>query len=503
LDVLLIHPPSILDAEKSKKSIMESKLIGYGMLSIGSLLKKEGYNVEVLNIPFAYSLGFSKENIFSIIRDYRPKLVGIELNWIQFSKGAIDCARKIKDLFPNTPIVIGGVHATVFASEILKIYPFIDAIFVGEAELTFLEYLNELENNKNFSEIKGIFRIDENGKICDQGHAKVFENIDEIPPYSVDIIKPKLIPPFDLGMINTCRGPCVNQCVYCMGNRKTYSNSFRTRRKRLVTHSPKWIRSQIRLLLHDVRKISIQDYIYCRPKLVLEIAKELQRFNLEEKIEYFNFAALPGTLNKETLIALSKAGVDNIDLGIETGSNHILKVLKRPYTTSIVEDTIKSTVRSGILPKTYWMVGFPFETEEEINHTKDLILKTVKLGGIPKWVTPLCLFPGLDLYENAKEYGLKLKLNNFQDFFSFSTTKRNINSWYPSAITHETQHFTVDDILKKSLELKRFISSKKELIFKIQKKFLKYYVKFHPKLKENDLINRFKLILDLLKYSFF
>ncbi|NVM00799.1 MAG: radical SAM protein [Candidatus Helarchaeota archaeon] len=504
MDILLIHPPTVLDAEQSKKSIMSSIMIGYGMLSIGAFLEKQGYKVEIFNIPYAYSLGFTEDNIFNLFKSYSPKLIGIELNWLQFSKGAIECAKKLKEIFPNTPIVMGGVNATIFAREILEYYnKFIDAIFIGESELTFLDYINNIENNGDLTKIRGILRKDENNRTRDQGPARIFKNIDEIPPYKLNIVKPRLIPPYDIGMINTCRGPCIHNCFYCIGNRNTYSTSLKSSRTNLDIHSPEWIVSQIQILLRDVKKLSIQDYIYCKPKKVLQIAKAMQKEGLDDKIEYFNFAALPGSLNKEILTALSKAGIDNIDFGVESGSQNILKIIKRPYTIPNVIDSIKSSIESGILPKTYWLVGLPFETESDIEKTKELIIKTIKLGALPKWVTPLCLFPGLELFENAKKYGIKLRLKKFQDFFTFSTTQRNIDSWYPSVITHETENFTINDILKKSLELKKFISTNSNLILTHQMNNLENYFKFHPKFDENKLIQRIKMVLSLLKYTFF
>ena len=70
-------------------------MIGYGMLSIGAFLEKAGYNIEIFNIPYAYSLGFTEDNILNLFKSYNPKLIGIELNWIQFSKGAIEYAEKL------------------------------------------------------------------------------------------------------------------------------------------------------------------------------------------------------------------------------------------------------------------------------------------------------------------------------------------------------------------------------------------------------------------------
>lgn len=473
------------------------------MLSIGAFLEREGYKVEIFNFPYFYSLGFTDQDVIKLIKS--PKIIGIELNWIQFSKGAIDLAIKLKEVFPSTPIIIGGVHSTIFAREILELYnKYVDAICVGESEITFLEYIKNFENNENLSKVNGIIRVDEQKRIRDQGPPIIFDDIDELPQYSLNMVKPRLFSPYDLGMINTCRGPCIHSCIYCIGNKNTYSKSLRSKRTKLAIHSPEWIDSQIQILLKDVKKLSIQDDIYSHPKEVLKLAKYIQKEKLDERIEYFNFAALPGSINKEIFTALSKAGVDNVDLGVESGSEKILKILRRPYTIPIVLDSVKACIKSGILPKTYFMVGLPFETENDIEKTKELISSTIRLGALPKWITPLVIFPTLELFENAEKYGLKkIKLRTFREYCSYSTTQRNLNSWYPDVITHETENFTVNDILKKSLELKRYILANLDLILKNQKKNLKYYFKFHPKFDQNVLLQRNKLVLNLLKYTFF
>ncbi|MHA1404375.1 MAG: radical SAM protein [Candidatus Helarchaeota archaeon] len=249
-----------------------------------------------------------------------------------------------------------------------------------------------------------------------------------------------------MAAINTCRGPCHFSCKHCIGNKKTYISSNLSPRKTLSAHSPEWIIAQLEYLLRDVSKIAIQDYIYCKPKILLQYAVEIQKHPiLRDKIQHFNLAVLPGSLSRGTLRELSLAGVDSIDFGVETGSDKLLAILNRPYTKEDVLKSITDSCENGIRPLTYWMVGLPNETPDDLQETKNFLLKTIERGGIPRWVTPLCIFPSLELYEKASEHGLIPRFRTFEEYMIFSETTFSSRGAYQDTITHEMiiHHSTV------------------------------------------------------------
>ncbi|MHA1893665.1 MAG: B12-binding domain-containing radical SAM protein [Candidatus Helarchaeota archaeon] len=512
LDVLLIHPSTLLDKKKANKSIMSNILVGYGLLSIGTVLKKNGFEVEVWNIPDLYYKGFSKENIISIFKHYDPLIIGIELNWIHFSKGAFEWAELLKETFPNSKIAIGGVHQNIILKMLgnnrkyfLKLRKYIDIFFIGESEKSFLNYTIALKKNSDASKIRGtiIFKDD---KIINNGSPEIFDNLDDIPPYNLNILRPKLSPPYNLAMINTCRGPCKFSCIYCIGNRRTYSKTGISPRKKLAFHSIKWIIAQIQYLIRELKPISlsIQDYIYSEPKLINELALELRKYpEVLEKIKSFNIASIPGTLNNEILNNLAKAKVDSIDIGVESGSSKVLKILRRPYNLTMVKDTVKSCSKSGIIPKTYWMVGLPQESIDDVNLTEKLMIETIKLGGIPRWVTPVCIFPTLEMYDDAQKYDIVPRFSSFKDYFIFSEAQRNSKHFYPEVITHKTNFMSYEDIILASNKLKEFIINKKDIILKFQQKNLKNYVFHHPELGMNSLQLKIDSAINNVAESFF
>ncbi|MHA1311306.1 MAG: B12-binding domain-containing radical SAM protein [Candidatus Helarchaeota archaeon] len=499
IDVLLIHPPVDIEPKNVLKSLISPYLVGYGLLHIASYLKKMGYKVEVWNIPVAYAYGYNLEDIKALIKYHDPKLVGIELNWLHFSNGSMGLVKIIKKINPNIKIILGGVHATIFAEEIIKNYPLIDAIFIGESEATILDYIQNLEKGLPLTEVPSCY-IRNNDKIILNKNRKVLP-IDEIPPYSLSIVKPKQKESFNIGTINTTRGPCSGICPYCIGSRKNYPLMIGSREK-LELHSPEWILEQLELLIKDTHNIAIQDYIYCAPKKhIMEIFNFLKNEKITGLIEYFNIAGKPNSFDKETLSLMAKTGVDNIDYGVETGSNSTLKILRRGYTAQQAVDTIDLTVKCGILPKTYWMVGLP--DEKDLSETKNLIKQTIEKGGFPRWVTPLIILPGTELFREAIKYHISIKMNTYNDFMKFSTTKINKNAWYPDVITHTTNFMEINDILKATNDLKDYILSFKEKIMSIFQKNLQQYFNLHENVTSSLIMLRMKRILSTLKYTLF
>lgn len=62
--------------------------------------------------------GFSADDAIALILAKSPMLLAIGLNWVHFSPGAIETARRLRERNADLPIIIGGQHAGLFADEI-------------------------------------------------------------------------------------------------------------------------------------------------------------------------------------------------------------------------------------------------------------------------------------------------------------------------------------------------------------------------------------------------
>jgi len=461
-EILLFHPPIILNPKTLNTSIMAQLICGYGLLHIGAHLIEKGYSVQCWNIPLAYKIGLDNKAIQQNLKNYSPILIGIELNWLQFTKGALDLAHFLKSVFPNTPIVMGGVHTTIFAESIIQQNSEVDMIVKGEGEKIIEEIAFKIEKNQNYYDVIGTISQKE-GKIKENSGKNIYEDLDSIPPYSFDYLMPKTKIPYDIGAVNTCRGPCKYNCSHCLGANSIYCLSPR---ETIQFHSIPWLINQIQILLKKIDQILIQDDSYSNLKFLRKFAKAIEEEKIKDRVKILNVALVPThEVDREVINQLARAGFNFIDFGIESGSDNILKILNRPYNSQQAKDCMKHAIKNGIIPLTYWMIT-GFETKEDMDANFSFVKSLMELGAIPRWVTPLCILPNTQLSNNAQNYGLTLKLSSFDDFSIYSTTTFNQDAYYPECITHETSLMSTHDILQADQALKSFIVQNQALILK-------------------------------------
>jgi len=511
-DILLIHPPTNFNLPRGALHALPSYHIGYGMLHIASTLLANGFKVTVWNLEEAFHMDNLTPRKFSdIMRKIECRLVGIELNWLHFSRGAIQTAKIIKKTRPDITIIIGGTHATLFADQIIKGYnKIIDAVLKGEAEKTFLQIARKIEEKDSLDKVDvGGLVTFRDGRVMEipLKEEDIFANIDEIPPFTYRVVKhikndKETRRLFAGSAINTCRGPCPYNCVYCIDR----NLSVLSGRRKFVVHSPEWIINQMKLLIEEgCHEFAFQDNLYLSGKKYLEeLSRMLIKEKINERINGFNIIAVPGFFNMEILEELSKAGCTNIDYGIESGSERILKLIRRPTSLELIIDSIKKTVQAGIIPFSWWMTGLPDEGKEDVKETLKLIIETSNLGAIPKWVTPLILLPHTELFEKADNFGIKPRLKSFKDFMIFSNLTRKKISHYPEAITHETIKMNREEIINASIYLKLEIYKRREKIIRnFRRKFLKNIISHHSYFTSEQILNIIKTILSIQLESFY
>jgi anaerobic magnesium-protoporphyrin IX monomethyl ester cyclase len=461
VDAVLIHPPNRFHADICLNSAIPVEVVGYGILSIAAYLQNNGYSVKVVDVPHLFQQNFSKEKILSLVNSYDPELVGIELNWIHFSRGAVEMARELKNTNPNIPIIIGGTHASIFKEEILASYgQWIDDVIVGEGELPVLRLLEKTPVSREFLEV------------------------DQIPPYDPAIIEPKR--EGRLMLVNTCRGSCHHSCMYCLGN----STHKLTGRPHLAWHSIAWILEQVQIFIEQgYTDIGLQDPWLGRPdadKFMVSLMRAFRKEGISDRLTRLNMVCLPGTLNSEQLLTLAEGGTTDIDYGCESGSQRILDLIQRPASTQMVCESIQKTAEQGILPITYWMTGFPRETQEDVSLTVQLIKQISTLGGIPHWVTPVIILPGTAFYEKRTELGIIQRMHTFEDYSVYSDFKKKKWAWYPELISHYTEEQSVEDILMNAMKLKIASLECRDTVLEATRQLKKKLYDRHPDWAEED-----------------
>jgi radical SAM superfamily enzyme YgiQ (UPF0313 family) len=104
------------------------------------------------------------------------------------------------------------------------------------------------------------------------------------------------------------------------------------------------------------------------------------------------------TVDEEMVVLMKEAGLVQLDFGVESGSDKVLRNLKKHSDESKIKNAFKTTKKVGIRTMATFMFGNPGESNEDIEKTFKLA-KEIKPNFVSSYfLTP---FPGTELMEMA------------------------------------------------------------------------------------------------------
>lgn len=338
--------------------------------------------------------------------DYAPDIICISALFTPQYQNMLDIAHSCRDIFYGAIIVAGGCVPTNMYKDIFKESGCFDALCYGEGERPLL---NLVEADDKFScfqkdpswvtlkKIKSGRRFQHN----------FIENLDEIPFYDYGIcdidaygLNPAItayVPVKDKKenfYVMTSRG-CTFRCCFCA------SHTVHGRKMRYYSVSR--VREDFRRLKEEfgAKTIVFQDDHFMADKQrafqIIDIIKELRITAV-----FQNGLALYA-LDRKMLEALKSAGVNQLLLPVESGSDMVLKkIMHKPLNLSIVKRVVDDCRQLGIYTNVNILIGLPGETRRDIAQAR-LFLNTVEAN----WFSIFCANPlvGSEMYDICKKKG--------------------------------------------------------------------------------------------------
>jgi radical SAM superfamily enzyme YgiQ (UPF0313 family) len=125
------------------------------------------------------------------------------------------------------------------------------------------------------------------------------------------------------------------------------------------------------------------------------------------------------TLNNADIALLKRAGCIEVQIGLESGDTEILKNMNKQVEPETYKNVIRKLFKNGINVSCYFISGFPGETEETAQRTREFIksIEHPELPGILSWsIYPFILSPLSPIYEPEmrKKYELYGYLNKWE-----------------------------------------------------------------------------------------
>ncbi len=391
MNFLFINPPWHQKTDNMWKYI-KSCMPPFGLALLGTLLKERGHKVEILDCN-AERIG--TDNLADFLPGSSWDYIGITATTSIYNN-AIKAARTCKTRFPGTPLIMGGVHPSVFPEEPLST-SYVDYVIRCEGEDT----LMELVSGMKLEEIHGL-SFKSNGKIVNNKARPSRPTISDLPMISYDLLPVSkyssalgsyLRTP-SMGMV-VSRG-CPGRCSYCYG--KYLGNKIRFRTSDQIV-------DEINFLVdnYNIREISFYDDTFTTfPSLVNDVCTEIVSRKLD--ITWSCFSRID-RVNEETLSLMKKAGCHQIMYGIESGDPKILKNINKNIDLDRANNIVKLTQKAGINVRAAFMFGNIGETEFSMKKTINYAKKLKADFAVFNITTP---FPGSEMYTWADENGYLL-----------------------------------------------------------------------------------------------
>jgi len=362
VSIALINPPSPF-------LIDERVFPNMGLVRVATQLKSEGYDVDLHD--------FAGRNLE--LHDFdKYDLIGFSSTSPQMPD-TMKLLDLVKQVNPNARTVIGGPHATALYHlresgivdpniEDLKKF---DTIFAGEGEST--------ENMFKLGWQKG----------------KLIKDLDSTPipdrsfigmgSYHFDLMGKKAT------SIQTQRG-CPGACTFCCGRDMEMYNKVRT-------HSP----SRVIQELDDINeKYGIDSFMWYDDEVNVNTARLEELCDRLSKRDYKHRGFVRSdyiTRHPESVDWLRKAGFVKLCSGVESGSDNVLRRIKKGVTVEQNYEALRLIGEAGIHYEAFIIIGHPDETRDDVRQTIDW-LKRAQPDDFD--INVLTVYPGSKLYNDAK-----------------------------------------------------------------------------------------------------
>lgn len=396
MDIIFVNPPLTLKERFGKFAPAGNVMPPLGLCYLAAACRAKGLKTEIIDAPAeGLSVLETKERILK----EHPHFVGITATTLSILNASM-LAESIKNEVSDIVTVIGGPHVSSVPEMTLAKYPEFDFGVIGEGEGTILELISALRCNNNIENVNGIIYRNKNG-FHQTARRDNIKELDSLPMPAWDLLpnypysyKPLKVVMSDRlqGSIITSRG-CPYNCSYC-----PKSIFGRVVRNHSVERVIEMIQEQYNK--YHVRDLEIYDDI-----LVLSQGRIRQMCEnlIAQKLDLvWSCNSTIGSVDRETLKLMKKAGCWKIAFGIESGDERILKFMNKHLDLDKAREVLRVSKEAGFVNRGYFIIGFPTETKESIRKTidfaKEADLDIVQFNSF----TPL---PGSPIYDTIGQYG--------------------------------------------------------------------------------------------------
>jgi B12-binding domain/radical SAM domain protein len=433
-NLILLHPPSVFKFRENSvffgpvgdvipsSSLFEIYPIGF--LTISKHLHSRGLSVRIINL----AMKMMRDSSFdpdAFIAKLDTDAFGIDLHWLTHADGCLSLAEMIKKHHPDIPVILGGLSATYYSSEIMKEYPFVDFIVRGDSTEEPVRLLMEaIKRGNGYKTVPNLVWRGSAGSVIVNEDYFAPENIDYIDYDYAHLMKMaiKYRDPFGympfkgwlrypVAAVISCRG-CYHNCGSCGGSLSAF--------KKVCMRNKPTFRSP-ELLAEDIRRISgltgapvmlLGDILQDGEDYADRFLSAVREYRIENDIA-IEFFRPP---DEKIIHKVSRSIMNfNVEMSPESHDQNARGAFGKNYSNDDLERSIELLIKYGCKRiDLFFMIGLPFQDYVSVMDTADycdeLLKKFDHSGKLLPMIAPLAPFidPGSKIFEEPEKSGYTL-----------------------------------------------------------------------------------------------
>ncbi|MGD2088787.1 MAG: radical SAM protein [Candidatus Aminicenantes bacterium] len=290
--------------------------------------------------------------LINLLEQEKPSVLGLSV-YRDTAPASLFAFRLAKERYPQIRTVMGG---GIFTGDLdpgspnyryfLEKTPYIDKIIIGEGERLFLEYLQG-----KLPESQRVYTLEDiNNEMLDLDRVAVPDFSDFQLEYYPNLAA------------YTSRS-CPYNCSFC--SEKVMWGKYRKKKPQKVVQE----------LTALVERYRTQLFLMS-DSLLNPVVNDLARTLLKTKVSIYwdgYFRVDKAACNPDNTMLWRQGGFYRARLGLESGSPHILQAMGKKIMPGMMKEVLSSLAYAGIKTTTYWVIGYPGETEADFQQTLDFI----------------------------------------------------------------------------------------------------------------------------------
>lgn len=443
MKITLIQPPALM-AVDNYSTITQPPL---GMAYLAAYARQKGHEVQIVDsvgeaVRMIHPWPLREKRLtqgltFEQIAKRIPQdveVIGFSCMFTHAWPLVRELIKFIHGQFPRARLIAGGEHITAMYETVLTASP-VQVCILGEGEYTFAELLDAFKQSSDpdLSKICGLAYLDSSGRTVKTAKRARISDPDELPWPAWDLMDPTAYMASEISM-----GPSVGKMMPMLATRGcpfecTFCSSPNMWTQNWKPRDPVKVADEIEFY---IKKYGANDFQFqdltaiVRKDWIIKFSQELIRRKLNITWQ-LPVGTRSEAIDDEVAEHLKLSGCHHITYAPESGSEVILKSIKKKVHLGHLEDSARSSLKAGLYVCLFMIVGFPQEKKEDIDATFKWLRHMAKVGVHEVAVSTFVPLPGTELFHDIMKTRPFAMDDEYCHWMTGATSLFTVRSWHP------------------------------------------------------------------------